>query len=281
MSTTRILRSAVLVVFSAIFAVGLGWATAGEAGVELALLALGIQWVAFWPAWWFSTEKYYDLIGSFTYLSLLAYRWNLGAPSEAAPWITLMVGVWAVRLGTFLARRIQSDGEDRRFREIKLSFWRFLVAWSVQGLWVLWTSLAALTVMGMEEVSPLAFGAGATLWALGFAIEVMSDRQKSAFRARPENHGAFITTGLWARSRHPNYVGEILLWTGMACMGLGHYTGTQWVALTSPLFVFLLLRYGSGVPLLEASADERWGDDPAYQRYKAQTPILFPGPWSR
>ena len=114
------------------------------------------------------------------------------------------------------------------------------------------------------------------IWLTGFTIEVMADRQKSRFRADPANRGRFISTGLWSRSRHPNYFGEITLWVGILLIAAPTLRGWQWVAVLSPLFVTVLLTRVSGIPLLEKKADTKWGDDPAYQEYKASTPVLIP-----
>ena len=98
------------------------------------------------------------------------------------------------------------------------------------------------------------------------------------FRADPANEGRFITTGLWAWSRHPNYFGEILLWAGIALIAFPVLQGAQLATLISPVFVFVLLTRISGVPLLESRGKKRWGDEPAYQEYKARTPVLWPRP---
>jgi steroid 5-alpha reductase family enzyme len=119
---------------------------------------------------------------------------------------------------------------------------------------------------------------GLAVWALGFVIEVVADRQKGAFRRQPGNRGRFITTGLWAWSRHPNYFGEITLWTGVALLALPVLSGWQYVTLVSPLFVYLLLTRVSGIPLLEARAEEKWGGDPDYRAYRDRTPPLVPRP---
>jgi steroid 5-alpha reductase family enzyme len=111
---------------------------------------------------------------------------------------------------------------------------------------------------------------------VGFALEAVADQQKRRFRERPENAGRFIATGLWAWSRHPNYFGEILLWTGVALVALPALDGWQLATLLSPVFVTLLLTRVSGVPLLEERADARWGDDPEYLAYKKRTPLLVP-----
>ena len=134
--------------------------------------------------------------------------------------------------------------------------------------------MAAIT-SGVHK--PLALSAllGVLLWLAGFAIEVVADRQKRAHRAR---YGAdrFIDQGLWSRSRHPNYLGEILLWSGVALIAGPVLQGWQHVALISPVFVYLLLTRISGIPLLERKSDRRWGQDPEYIAYKARTPVLLP-----
>jgi steroid 5-alpha reductase family enzyme len=194
--------------------------------------------------------------------------------------LTLLVSIWALRLGSFLFVRVRRRGIDERFDAIKPSFTRFLMAWTLQGLWVFLTLAAALGAMTSAQPGRLGLVGfvGLAVWAVGFAIEVVSDRQKRAFRQDPANSGRFITTGLWAWSRHPNYFGEVVLWLGIALIALPSLSGWQYVTLISPLFVFLLITRVSGVPPLESRAEERWGNDPDYQAYKARTPVLFPCP---
>ena len=252
-----------------------GW----PAMTALALGAFGIQWLAFIPARLFQTERFYDLTGSITYIAVtLAAISVVAAPSGAQWLIAVMIFLWAGRLGSFLFRRIHAAGGDQRFDHIKVSSSRFFVAWTLQGAWVVMTSCAALTAILSEE--PAAVGAiyviGVVMWMAGFIIEVIADQQKSRFRADPANAGRFINVGLWARSRHPNYFGEILLWAGIAVMAVPYLSGTQWVVMLSPLFVYVLLTRVSGVPTLVRRGQELWGDDPTYQAYVANTPRLLP-----
>jgi steroid 5-alpha reductase family enzyme len=136
-------------------------------------------------------------------------------------------------------------------------------------------ALAAITTITRVELGGFAL-AGFLVWAFGFGFEVVADAQKSRFRADPQNKGKFIDSGLWSRSRHPNYFGEIVLWIGVAIIALPVLRGWQWLTLISPIFVTVLLTRISGVNMLEKRADEKWGDQEDYERYKETTPVLIP-----
>jgi len=246
---------------------------------QLALLAFAVQWLMLIPSWIFHTEKYFDLTGSLTYITLAVLGMSmLGNDDPRSTLIGLLVIIWAVRLGSFLFGRVSKAGEDRRFRRIKQSFPQLLMVWSLQGAWVTITFSTGLAAMTSDFYEPLGLFAavGVAFWLAGFAIEVIADRQKTRFRRDPENQQRFIQSGLWAYSRHPNYFGEIMLWTGIAVIALPVLHGWWYLTLISPVWVFLLLTKISGVRLLELRADKNWGDDPDYQAYKARTPVLFP-----
>lgn len=274
---------AVLIGAAAAAAISQGGTTVGSLPLFAlcALLAYAINWLVFIPSNAAKTEKYYDLTGSVTYTTVTLVAVLLSEDPDARTLIVAaMVIVWAIRLGTFLFRRIRKDGRDGRFDDIKVNPLRFFMAWTLQGLWVLLTSAAAWAIITSQTRKELGWVAflGVAVWLAGFAVEVVSDRQKSAFRQDPANKGQFIDTGLWAWSRHPNYFGEITLWTGIAIISIPVLSGWQYVALISPVFVTVLLTRISGLPMLERRSDERWGDEQAYQDYKASTPILVPRP---
>ncbi len=261
-----------------------GGATLG--GVPVFAIAVGlafvIQWLVFIPSYLLQTEKFFDLTGSITYISVIGvsvcysrYSVDLDARSIL---LAALVIIWALRLGTFLFNRIQKAGKDGRFDDIKPSFIRFLTVWTVQGLWVTFTvaaALAAITTSNRKELDLFAI-IGLLMWVFGFVIEVAADAQKSRFSANPDNKGKFIQTGLWSRSRHPNYFGEIVLWIGIAIIAFPVLQGWQLVALISPIFVTLLLTRFSGIPLLEKRADHKWGGQEEYESYKKRTPVLIP-----
>lgn len=278
-----------LLAFPIIIIIGLLIAVAGSqggstiGGVPVFALSVGlaflIQWLVFIPAYRLQTEKFFDLTGSLTYISVISITALLSADLDARSILLwALVVIWAARLGTFLFRRVRKAGRDDRFDEIKPSFIRFLNVWTIQGLWVTFTMAAALVAITATNHKPLDVFAliGLLLWLLGFSIEVVADAQKSRFNANPENKGKFIQTGLWSRSRHPNYFGEIVLWVGVAVIALPVLQGWQWVALISPVFVTLLLTRVSGIPLLEKKADQKWGGQADYEAYKKSTPVLIP-----
>ena len=250
--------------------------------LTLYFIIFGIQWIAFIPAYLFHTERFFDLTGGLTYITAisLALFWKSSNSGLTAHDIILflMVISWALRLSSFLFLRVIRAGEDTRFVTIKTSFLNFLMTWSLQGMWVFLTLLAAIVALTSKN-SEQSIGfliAGTLIWLTGMIIEIVADTQKSKFNAVASNKGNFISTGLWSISRHPNYLGEIILWIGIAVTAISYLEGIKFISLISPLFVYLLLAKISGVPLLEAQAIERWGQDSAYKQYCEKTPVLFP-----
>ncbi|MGI9251574.1 MAG: DUF1295 domain-containing protein [Pseudohongiellaceae bacterium] len=247
-----------------------------------AAVAFIIQWAAFIPAYLKQTERYFDITGSITYISVILLSLLLSAPTDARGWlIATFATIWTVRLGWFLFSRIKKAGHDRRFTVIKPDAPRFFMTWTLQGLWVILTLACGLAAITATEKVTLGWTAllGTLLWATGFTIEVIADAQKAKFKANPNNAERFIAEGLWKYSRHPNYLGEILLWIGIAIIAAPALTGWQYATLISPVFVWLLLMKISGVPMLETYAQSKWGQDPDYQQYHASTPPLVPRLW--
>ena len=260
---------------------GIAYAVGSRLVFIAVLLAFLISWIAYIPAYIFQTEKFYDLTGSIKYLFLTwfiyvlsyeLYGFNIGNLILAT-----LISIWTIRLGSFLFMRIHKDGEDKRFRTIKTSASQFFLTWTLSGMWVSLCSICALTAIAnpFGVTLNLVTYIGIGLFLLGFGIEVIADQQKTAFRSILENKNAFITSGLWSKSRHPNYLGEIILWFAIAVISFSSLSGTQYIALISPVFTYLLLVYVSGVRMLEDRANKKWGNLTEYQDYKKNTPILF------
>lgn len=245
------------------------------------IISFLLQWVLFFPAYFYQTEKFYDISGSINYILIvsyiyinnyIAYGLNIGNLV-----LSFLIFIWAIRLGMFLFLRIQKDGEDKRFGSIKPSATKFFMTWTIQATWVSICSLCALTGISSNSgvVINNLFFLGLTFFIVGFFIEVVADIQKTKFRKNPKNKNNFITTGLWAYSRHPNYLGEISIWTGISIISFSSLSNLQYVTLISPIFTYVLLVYVSGVNLLEESGNKKWGHLKGYKEYIQKTPRLL------
>jgi steroid 5-alpha reductase family enzyme len=264
-------------------------------------LATAFQILAAIPAIIWQTEKYYDLVGSITYFSITLLNYfltitvGLGTdfdPNKVTPAVGIPIAIctWSGRLGRMLFLRVLSSGKDKRFDAMKKRPLEFLRVWLLQALWISFTAAAgwcAITTVRPDAEEHAAIGGGKKVevacvvvglivWLAGFTLEVRADSEKAAFRRNPANKGRFITTGLWSLSRHPNYCGEIILWFGIALCSLPYLAGPQFITLISPVFVFILIRYISGVPLLEEAGERKWGEEEEWRNYVERVPVLFP-----
>ena len=222
------------------------------------------------------TDLSYSL--SFAVLAIVMPAAGAGEPVQLVA--SLLVLVWAARLGVYLFRRILRIGVDHRFDGIRESPLRFARFWLLQAIAVAVIMLPVTYLVARDAVPD--FGAwaplGVAIWLIGLAIETVADAQKSAFRSRAENDGRFIATGLWGYSRHPNYFGEMLVWWGLFVYAVPVLAGAAWAVVIGPVFITLLLLFVSGIPPLERSAREKYGDDPAYAEYRRRTSLLVPLP---
>jgi steroid 5-alpha reductase family enzyme len=242
------------------------------------ILSFIFHWLLFIPAFIFKTEKFYDLTGSLSYITIILYvliSSKDGISNFGSIILSCLIIIWTLRLGTFLFLRIKKAGEDKRFREIKKSFSWFFMAFTVSGMWVSICALCALTGISNGIELNVVTHVGILLFVIGFVLEIIADTQKSNFRKNNDNKDKFITTGLWKYSRHPNYLGEIILWIGVAIISYSSLELNQLFTLVSPIFTYLLLVYVSGINLLEKSGQKKWGSLNEYKEYKRKTPRLF------
>ena len=283
---TNLAIAAGVFIFTKLYADAISFNSIEMSGVNLVghllVMVFVIQWIAYIPAFIFKTEKFYDLTGSLTYITAISFALYSTNTSQNLDLGSLIIGaaiiIWAARLGSFLFMRIHKDKKDGRFDSIKTSFSQFFMTWTLQGMWVFICSSAALVAIANPTgvVINIVFFIGLALFLLGFAVEVIADNQKTKFRSIPENKDQFINEGLWARSRHPNYFGEITLWTGITVMGISTFEGMNYLAIFSPIFSYLLLVYVSGVRMLEFRGHRKWGHLDEYNTYKKNTPKLIP-----
>ena len=278
----KVMTNILISVLSFAFSYGIAYLTGSVIVKNAVLLAYVIHWIAYIPAYMFQTEKFYDLTGSVTYLSVVWFVFLSTYKSISLNFgnliLVLLISIWTIRLGLFLFMRIHKAGEDKRFRSIKTSASQFFMTFTLSGLWVTLCSMCALVAISSPEglvMNALTY-IGIILFIIGFGIEIIADNQKTAFRSIEANKDSFITSGLWSKSRHPNYFGEVLLWFAIAVISFSSLEGLQLITLISPVFTYILLVYVSGVRMLEDMNDKKWADDEQYKSYKKITPMLFP-----
>lgn len=226
------------------------------------------------------TDVVTDLSYSLTFVVLAVVLLLAGAAEPVQLVASLLVIAWAVRLGAYLFRRIMRMKVDHRFDGMRDDPLRFARFWLLQAITVAVVMLPVSYLLDQDD--PPALGVwsivGAAVWLAGLLVEAVADAQKSAFRAKEENRGRFVASGLWRYSRHPNYFGEMLVWWGLFLYVLPVLHGAAFAVVIGPVFITLLLLFVSGIPPLERSADEKYGSDPAYRDYKRRTSILVPLP---
>ncbi|CAG0915426.1 unnamed protein product [Notodromas monacha] len=253
----------------------------------LVMMTFGIQGVMWAISSWFKTDKLYDLTGSVTYAAIILTSYMYTETTNLRQLVqTSLVLVWALRLGTYLFARISTDGLERRFSGVKEHPFKFLFSWVLQGIWVVVTLLPSLMVNTTPAGRHLEYDlnnrdyAAYGLWACGFIVEATADFQKSLFKSDSANKEKFVNVGLWRLSRHPNYLGEIIMWFALYIPLTNVLTGwMRWTFILCPVFDMLLLTTLSGIPVLEERDLKKWGSDPEYRKYLSKTSVLIPYMW--
>ncbi|KAG2642841.1 hypothetical protein PVAP13_2KG331800 [Panicum virgatum] len=170
--------------------------------------------------------------------------------------LTVLVIVWALRLGLFLLMRIIQWGwDDYRFDEMRYNLGKLAVFWILQAVWV-WSVSLPLTVVNASGRNPSIEARdiiGWIMWLVGICIEATADQQKLLFKNSSSNRGKWCDVGLWKYSRHPNYFGELFLWWGVFVASTPILSGAEWLVILGPIFLTLLLLFVTGIPLLELS----------------------------
>ena len=225
------------------------------------------------------TDLSYSLSFFLVSAILIFQNWSSGLAALLPAVLTML---WALRLGGYLFTRIHRIKVDHRFDDKRGDPLKFASFWILQAIAVAVIILPVAASVA-SPATPRSFGAfeivGIVLWIAGFVIEAVADAQKSAFKYAGKP--SFIRSGLWRYSRHPNYFGEALLWWALFVYVVPALSGLLFLSVLGPVFITLLLLYVSGIPLLEKSADEKYGSDPAYVEYKRSTSIFIPLPPKR
>jgi len=192
--------------------------------------------------------------------------------------VTIFVCIWGIRLAGYLFYRIIKIGQDHRFdgaRENPLKFgaWfflQFVTIWSFSLPFILLNASSANPSLAWNDYF------GWVLFVIGFVCETIGDQQKFVYRNNPENKDHWCDVGIWKLSRHPNYFGEIVLWWGIFASCASILNTWDWFVILGPVFLTIILLFGSGVPTTEKSTDKRFWKLEEYQQWKKRTPVLIP-----
>lgn len=219
-----------------------------------------------------------DIGWGFGFVLAVWYAFIMSSFSTVNLIVVLLVSLWGVRLGLHILRRKWGKEEDFRYQKWRQN-WNnfylrsFLQIFMLQGalLFIIVYPSVKIIAEDVDSVGILGL-AGIAVWATGFLIEMIADRQLRKFIEERSGSEEIIDRGLWKYSRHPNYFGESVVWWGIFLLALDTVGGVLIIA--SPLLITFLVRFVSGVPLLE----KRYEDHENYQKYAEKTSIFFPLP---
>lgn len=248
-----------------------------------AIVTVGYQFFFFVITALLRFDKVTDFAGSTNFIVLAILTFVVkGSWHFRQVVLSGLVAIWGLRLALFLLMRILQWGEDRRFDKMRNNLGKLAFFWTIQAVWV-WTVTLPVTIVNASHRNSSLQPAdiiGWIMWAIGLVIEATADQQKLAFKNSPNNQGKWCDVGIWKYSRHPNYFGEILLWWGIFLASTPVLENSEWFVILGPIFITLLLLFVSGIPLLEVSADKKYGNVSAYRHYKRTTSplILLPPP---
>lgn len=226
------------------------------------------------------TDKVTDLSYGLTFIFGVIFAQYISntSMSLAKTILILLISIWAIRLSGYLFVRVIKMGRDRRFDGIREDFFKFGAFWLVQAISVFIILLPALYLIlssSAVDISILTI-VGLIISGLGILIEAIADKQKYVFKNNPQNDSKWIDTGIWKYSRHPNYLGEIMMWVGVFIYVLPVISGLGWLTIISPIQIILLLLFFSGIPTLERKYKERYKGNKEYENYVQKTGILIP-----
>jgi len=246
------------------------------------IFSFSINFIFFLVALLFRTDKVTDLSYSLSFALLAPLLLIASGPgfSTVQFLVSAAIVIWALRLGIYLFWRILVTKTDERFDDKRNRPMNLVKFWILQimAVWIIMLPFSySLTSRG--GVVSIQFSLiGFTLFSIGFVVEAVSDFQKFVFKRKGENRNKWMNRGFWKYSRHPNYFGEIVVWWGLFVVVVPLLGSKAFFAVLGPLFITILLLFVSGIPLLEKSAEKKYGNNPQYVQYRDQTSLLIPWP---
>ncbi len=255
--------------------------------LSMAVIQMGGHWLGFFMSVLINSVKYFDIVEDITYFASFLYGYRmLEAPSPRQTLIFVLGMVWCIRICAFVGYRVMVRGSDWRFDKLAKGIGAYnFFAWTCGGTWCFMNGMAVWYVAGADQTKELGHPldiAGVALFVFGICFEMIADVQKYSFNAayKSGTNKKWISTGVWALSRHPNYFGETTLWLGVSLIALSGKPSlySLSVCAITPIWSFVFLLFTS-LMLLEKRADKRWGGQKQYEEYKSTTNVWLPKFW--
>lgn len=191
--------------------------------------------------------------------------------------VLAMVALWSGRLlrhtiRTNFAVEAQPYSSLRKRYGASWKVWSFFHVYMLQGtlIWI-WSMSLAFSLSAEEKGLGTVEWIGIAIWLVGYLFQAIGDWQLEVFKRDPKNSGKLMQSGLWNFTRHPNYFGEAIMWTGYFVFALINPWG--WIAIVSPIYVAWFMGYGSAAPGNERHMRKT---RPEYEEYARRVPQFFP-----
>jgi steroid 5-alpha reductase family enzyme len=203
---------------------------------------------------------------------------NVESLSTKGQLVFFLVAVWALRLSIYITARNWGQAEDYRYKAIRaknepgFKFKSLYIVFLLQGLLAWLIAMPLLPAISGQAPLGIVDLIAVAVWTIGFVFESVGDYQLSRFKARVDQEGCVLDTGLWRYTRHPNYFGDFCVWWSFFLFAV---SAGGWWTIASPILMSILLLKVSGVAMLEATIQKR---RPEYAEYIRRTNAFFPGP---
>jgi steroid 5-alpha reductase family enzyme len=238
------------------------------------IIIFALQMLCYYWAYKKQSDHLTDFSYSATFIIItLGFLYLLGPLSFSRVALSLMVILWGLRLGSFLFYRIHKMGKDSRFDSFRSSQTGFLKFWTLQAVSIFIIILP--TLYGLTNTNLKINFLAMMLWLLGFIIQAMSDHQKFVFKMKTKDKD-FISSGCYKYLRHPNYLGEIMMWWAILLYVSPLLSGIQWFLILCPLWITILIIFISGIPLIEVTYPIKYKNNPNHDAYLNRTWRLLP-----
>ncbi len=223
-------------------------------------------------------------------LETMTYLWR-GEIRSVSRFVTIFMVLWGLRLARYLQkRRKRAKEEDFRFERLTTdaegnhshlhAFFRVHMTQALLTFFMAFPIIMAnaspnpvIDPINMEGAELIGIAVGGPLWVVGFVLQIVSDEELKNFKRRLENEGKVMRYELWRYSRHPNYLGELMMWIGIVVFVTLNTGDFGFLSVIALLPLFFLIFFATGIRPVEKYLENNLSD---YKDYKRKTSMLLP-----